>query len=886
MTREKLLHRSGEFLARLVYEVKVSNAMERFDINTVAEDFLIPILAIAYSCPDLANLNRIKRNFPAVDLGCETSRIAFQVTSDPSSSKFRESLEKFESHDLSAKFDALFIYVLTEKQRSYTSQSLSKAAEALSVPFELSKNILDFRDLAEKFGELSDASLQKVCEHLESAFGRADSGLKFRDNLEAFLSVSQSQIEDEKRTKKYIPAIFVETSETKEEMRYFANPLFFCRKIDDEIDLLNLDRFNHSLGLAKINPISSDLSAIKSLPEPGDLLELQSRLRQQAAALESIQAGLKPYSWSADKSERFQPSDFITGYWRVLRHDIESKSSGATHILDRIIEKIKIAESKIFLVTGMAGQGKTNFVCDLVENQFRLFEIPTIFIPARALNDYPRPNRILDFIFNNRYAPKVSDLHEVLALLNATAKECSKPFIIAIDGINEIGDLDAFSAELRVFLRALCQYDFVKVILTCRSEFFDHKFAGVFYPEFSQFIFRVENLRGEMTEENKARLLASYLNHFKIKAKLSKRATEFLKNDLLLLRIFAENHEGRDIGHVSDVYKGDIFADYLTIKIKLFPSASRLIAVQSIFKICAQMLKEENFSVISLEKFDNSERDIIEKLIGEDIILRREVPTDGFASLGIENISFTYDELRDFLLADYAVERLVKEDKEAVASVFKKLPGWPIREGFFRYAYILARKRECPEIVALCEADSDFSTHYLNNLSVLSPDIQSSEDTDRIRATLKASSSKNDIRKVAWFLFRKRELDEPLNVTLLFEHLRDLEEVDAEEFFRVMFSREFDFRDDAWRESVSGFAASVTKLTDEELSDLNTPTLALALLVLPYAHWEEREAVIRYFANRGETSVICESIKACAGSQSTLVLDCLGEIQAEAEAAN
>ena len=115
MTRQELLQRSSTLLGRFAHEVKVANAMGLFDINTVAEDFLIPIFAIAFNCPDLCNQNRIQMNFPAVDLGCKTSRTSIQITSDSSSSKVRETLEKFESHNLSSDFDSLYVYVITEE---------------------------------------------------------------------------------------------------------------------------------------------------------------------------------------------------------------------------------------------------------------------------------------------------------------------------------------------------------------------------------------------------------------------------------------------------------------------------------------------------------------------------------------------------------------------------------------------------------------------------------------------------------------------------------------------------------------------------------------------------------------------------------------------------
>lgn len=881
MTRQELLQRSSTLLGRLAHEVKVANAMGLFDINTVAEDFLIPVFKVAFDCPDLRNQNRIRMNFPAVDLGCETSRTSIQITSDASSSKVSETLKKFEFHNLRSNFDSLHVYVITERHDSYTSKKLTEAINKLSIKFDTSNNILDFRDLARKFGELTNEQLERINEHLEDGFRQADANLHFRNNLDEFLGISQKKIEDEKRTKKYIPSVFVETSETKEEMRYFANPMFFYRKIDDDLRRIDLAHFNELLGMAKIEPVADNLREIATLEAPNSLSDLRARLAQQSNALEAIQKHVSPFSWYGDRAERFAPGDYVTGYWEVFRHSIQSNGSGVFRSLEKVSKTIGIAQAKIFLVTGMAGQGKTNFICNLIENQFRAFEVPTIFIPARSLNDYPGPNRILSYITNNRFAPNVANLHDLFTLLNSVAAECQKPFVVAIDGINEVGDLDGFAAELRVFLEALCQYDFVKIVITCRNEFFDYKFAGVLEPQFSDYLYRVKDLRNKMSDENKSRLLKTYLHHFKIKTKFSKVATEFLENDLILLRIFSEIHEGKNIGYVPDIYKGDIFEQYLIMKVNEFPTPSRQKVLNSLYKICSRMLSDENFSQLSVENFDDSERQIFERLIKEDIILRREVPSTGLASLGIENISFTYDELRDFLLAYYTVMILAKSHPLKVKSIFEKIPKWPIYEGFFRYAYVLSRKQSCDTVLAACEASEDFQKHYLNNLSLLSADIQTLEDVERINTILKDSTEELSLRHVAWFLFRKREDSELLNIRILLDHVGGLDDEESERFMKAMFSGSFDYGGNSWRDKVSRLLNSLKDLRDEQILELGIPALALALHFAPYAHWTQRETTLNLFAKFQLTQEVGGAIEACQKSVSGKVQNCLKEIVEE-----
>lgn len=881
VTRQELLQKSTSLLGRFAYEVRVSNALGLFDINTIAEDLLLPIFATILDCPNIQNQNRIQMNFPAVDLGCSVSRTSIQVTSDASSSKINETLEKFQSHGLDADFDRVMVYVLTERQQSYNSKALASTVAGLPIEFSTSRDILDFHGLAQLIGELSNEKIQRVCDLLEGEFKKSDANAKFRSELDAFLNVSGQKIEDEKRTKKYIPSVFVETSGTKEQMRFFAHPMFFHRKLDDALRRFSLEQFNELLRLAQIDEVQGDLPSLASLPAPKDLPDLRNRLTAQLEETTRLKDQVSVFSWYGEREERYVPKDYLTGYWTVFRHNVESNGSGVHRSLDEITDQINLALAKIFLVTGMAGQGKTNFVCDLVENQFRKFEIPTIFIPARKLNDFHGPNRIQDYIANNRFAPEAKDIHELLAVFDEVAKECGKPFILAIDGINEIGDLDGFVSELRVFLDALCQYDFVKVIITCRNEFFDHKFAGVFEPQFADHLHRVQDLRNEMSEDNKARLLRSYLDHFQIGVGLSSSAKEFLKNDLILLRIFCDIHEGKSIGNVPEIYKGDLFEAYLTMKIKEFPAPLQRVALASIYKICAGMLESGEFSQLQRDGFEGAEIEIVEKLIGEDIILRRELPTTGLASIGIENISFTYDEMRDFVLAHFVVFELAANAPEQVDEIFEAVTAWPIYEGFFRYAYVLARKNNNDGVVRACEAFDDFDQHYLNNLELLSDEVQTEADVSRVRSLLQSLSGVNDIHHLAWTLFRKRDEAAPLSVRVLTDHLADLDDAALEKFVKAMFSSEHGYVDDRWKDRVSHLLKNLLGLDDDQQLGLGIPALAVALYFVPFARWDEREATKNLFSRRADEPVFRDAVSMCNQANSDSVRACKAEISGE-----
>ena len=101
--------------------------MTMTDINHVAETVLIPLFREVYGYKDLKNLNVAEgANYPAIDLGDENARVAIQITSTADSEKVKHTLEQFIKFDLYKKYDRLIVYILTEKQDSYSGNGFNE----------------------------------------------------------------------------------------------------------------------------------------------------------------------------------------------------------------------------------------------------------------------------------------------------------------------------------------------------------------------------------------------------------------------------------------------------------------------------------------------------------------------------------------------------------------------------------------------------------------------------------------------------------------------------------------------------------------------------------------------------------------------------------------
>ena len=159
-------------MAIFVTEIEGCTAMGLTDPNKVAENILIPIIAEVYCYRNLENLNFTKgTNYPSVDLGDETARVAFQITATRGIEKVQETLTKFVEHKLYEKYDRIIIYILTKKQDSYGDKEINKIING-KLNFDTQKDIWDYRNILKEVSKLQIDRVRKVEKILEDNFGQ------------------------------------------------------------------------------------------------------------------------------------------------------------------------------------------------------------------------------------------------------------------------------------------------------------------------------------------------------------------------------------------------------------------------------------------------------------------------------------------------------------------------------------------------------------------------------------------------------------------------------------------------------------------------------------------------------------------------------------------
>ncbi|MGK8190439.1 SMEK domain-containing protein [Enterobacter ludwigii] len=119
-------------LARLSTHISFNSKQSMFDNNRVMETILPTLLNQLYGYA-LMDLNTIKHNHPAIDLGDAYKRLAVQITSDGSKDKMVTTLDKFKAHGLDKNYDTIWFLIISNAQKcEFTRQGFNISVKNLA----------------------------------------------------------------------------------------------------------------------------------------------------------------------------------------------------------------------------------------------------------------------------------------------------------------------------------------------------------------------------------------------------------------------------------------------------------------------------------------------------------------------------------------------------------------------------------------------------------------------------------------------------------------------------------------------------------------------------------------------------------------------------------
>lgn len=148
-------------LSILKVYISLNNSAGLRDVNTISEHFFAGLLSKIFDS-EFENMNLIKVNFPAIDLGDTNKKVCYQVTYTNERTKLNETLQKFVEHKLYNTFEELNILILSDKKNYQPFNHVT------GINFDPKKNIIDISSLMYLISRITDTNkLEQISDYLK-----------------------------------------------------------------------------------------------------------------------------------------------------------------------------------------------------------------------------------------------------------------------------------------------------------------------------------------------------------------------------------------------------------------------------------------------------------------------------------------------------------------------------------------------------------------------------------------------------------------------------------------------------------------------------------------------------------------------------------------------
>lgn len=471
---------------------------------------------------------------------------------------------------------------------------------------------------------------------------------------------------------KYIPGVFVELNDSKEILRYFIYSKKWKKRLIGSYNFV----YDNAYG---------DI-----LRKACDNTSMRFRLKRRASQKEVMDVVNAAY----ELHDNFRKSDveFKSDY-KESQVLFEILHYPYTEALGSLVQYCKAANGKYLILTGSAGNGKTNLLCSISELLINLKEA-TIFLNSRDIE-----GDILNFLFSELGLPDLYMKHKeiYLYLVNLLLTIQHKHLFIIIDAINE-NDSNGFGSRIATFINKITGYSRVKVIVSCRNEYYKERFRECLVEkvDISAFEFDLKEQHYTFAAINK--IIRAYSKFFNYSGNISPTVRNMLSEQLLLLRIFFEVNKDSNLD-VFSIRKHEIYAQY----IEVIKQNSGEYIVKMLDTVADFMIENENYDEISLSDLEKAGiiSELIKKTVDSSILLSKKLVFHEGTIARNENevVYFVFDEMRDYYLARRILLENISADNvdgEAVLDKLKQLKatGASCEEGVIHYCYVFFRTDE------------------------------------------------------------------------------------------------------------------------------------------------------------------------------------------------
>jgi len=591
----------------------------------------------------------------------------------------------------------------------------------------------------------------------------------------------KNRLAAEKSSKKYIPDVFVEIGDLKDSARLFCHPVLFVKHLTEDIERLDLFDLNRHLEMVGLPPLSVQIGSPGGFDDlPSDAKVLRGCLTKLDSSLAALERGNR-----AQLATRVPPGK-VDVLDEVACRIGDTASALREYELAPLQKRLKLATARVMAIVARAGQGKTNFVCDLAEHCLLPREIPCAYFTGKEMGLVGR-QQLQGFVARSIYGEAYpGDLPDLLKDINSEAERRGTTGIILFDAINEHPDLPMFAQELEEFIERCLEYPRIRIILTCRSEFFDARFGNVVNSSFADRLALERDIHRRMTDEHRRRMIDGYLRFFKLDVSwISDPVRKQLGEDPFLLRMFCEAYgnpsadKPRAIGRLRSIRRDAIFREYFGQKMRaLTARAGRrtgyLVGTghpyqQVIKKAISWMIVNDKYADVPVSVFDDDLRTLSD-VIDEDVLVRRDLVSHSV--LGRQEVlNFTFDACRDFLLSDYLLNILAKGDRPRFKKLISELtkPEHTVAEGLREYLFLASRYLDNTAITAILTKQPWYEDVYIASVFDLDDDAITDADNARLKDLCLAQHGGTPSIVIGLLVRYDQERHPHANVATLFE---------------------------------------------------------------------------------------------------------------------
>lgn len=471
-----------------------------------------------------------------------------------------------------------------------------------------------------------------------------------------------------KRNKKYIPELFTELNYNLENLRYFVFSKHWKRRIIREYN----HQFRNSQGKEIAKIISND-SLTKKLAYRTSVNDLMTAIDQRRKIIEQLN------NEREENRRRYGEKIFFI---REYTYFIPAK-------LSLLYTRCELLKARNIIIVGSAGNGKTNLLCNLVENVIKN-NAPCLFINSRDVEC-----DCFDYVINKLVPEKLLRIKRVyLWVISKLLTLSNKYFFVVIDAINE-NDSEVFASSIGKMIDQLSKYKRIKVICSCRSEYFDVRYKKYFEKcVVIPYIFPLDQV--DYDDRAKEKMMFLYQRHYNVHVALSANVRERLMHSLLLMRLFFEVNTGRNTDNL-ELRDAEIYKAYLE---KVTQDAEPFDFQGRVNDLARRMVGRKDFKEVKLDDLGLSteDRKRFKSVLDDNLVISRKIQAGtGITERNVEYVYFVFDELRDFCLARYLLTAEEEKKDEAYSDFFlfvEELNAQCLSplEGVLKYAYHYFKK--------------------------------------------------------------------------------------------------------------------------------------------------------------------------------------------------